>query len=231
MYSLSVMPITLPTMGTLSMGERHPPLRAPTIIILGKKTPMGNRIKERRKALGLTQEQLAKLAGTTKNQLVKLENGDRRFSDHWAERLAPHLNCKPYELFMTPGHDINHLRMVPLVGHISCGNWQEAIEHADGMVPAIARGVNVFALKALGDSMNQLIQDDGYVYVDPDDTDLIDGKIYAIMNGDGETTAKQFKADPARLVPCSNNPEYQEMIIGKARFTVIGRIVGTYSPL
>lgn len=201
------------------------------IMILGKRQPMGNRVKERRKAMGLSQPELAKLVGSTKDQIAKLESGARRLSDHWAERLAPHLGCLPYELFMLPGQDVNHLRMVPLVGHISCGNWQEAVEHADGMVPAVAKGVNVFALKASGDSMDQLIQDDGYVYVDPDDTDLIDGKIYAVMNGDGETTAKRYKANPARLVPCSNNPDYKDIVIGKDGFTVIGRITGTYNPL
>lgn len=206
-------------------------MRKNVIIRLGKNQPMANRIKERRTALGLTQTQLADLAGTTKNQIVKLERGDRRLSDHWAERLAPHLGCRPYELFMPPGDDANQLRMVPLIGEISCGNWREAVEHASGMVPSVAKGSNVFALKASGDSMDKLIQDDGYVYVDPDDTDLIDGKIYAVMNGDGETTVKQYKANPARLVPCSNNAAHNEIIIGKGRFEVIGRVVGTYNPL
>ena len=205
-------------------------MRKPTIIMLSKTSGMGNRVKERRKLAGLTQTQLAQLAGTSKNQITKLESGARRLSDHWAERLAPFLNCQPYELFMAPGQD-NNLRFVPLVGHIACGNWREAVEHADGMVPSVAPGVNVFALKALGDSMNELIQDDGYIYVDPDDRDLIDGKIYAVMNGEGETTAKRYRASPARLVPCSTNPAHGEIVIGGGNFTVVGRVVGTYSPL
>lgn len=206
-------------------------MRKPALIVLGKNMPMGNRIKERRKAVGLTQPELAALANTTKNQIVKLESGARRLSDHWAERLAPHLKCKPYELFMAPGHDTDNLRFVPLIGHISCGDWKEAVEHADGMVPSIAKGANVFALKASGDSMDQLIPDEGYVYVDPDDRDLIDGKVYAVINGDGDTTAKRYKANPARLVPCSNNPKYKEIVISDGNFNVIGRIVGTYSDL
>lgn len=221
----------LPIMGTMSTRKRCPQLRKPTIIYLSKNERMGNRVKERRKAMGLTQPELARLVGTTKNQITKLESGDRRLSDHWAERLAPFLGCQPYELFMSPGSDANDLRFVPLVGHIACGNWREAVEHADGMVPSVAPGVNVFALKASGDSMNELIQDDGYVYVDPDDRDLIDGKIYAVMNSEGETTAKRYRASPARLVPCSTNPEHGEIIIGGGNFTVVGRVVGTYSPL
>ena len=81
---------------------------------------MGNRVKALRKEAGLTQTELAALAGTTKNQLVKLEAGNRRLSDHWAQRLAPHLNVQPYELFMPDQSDIDAMRMVPLVGSISC---------------------------------------------------------------------------------------------------------------
>lgn len=208
----------------------RPALRKPPMLLVDKLSDMGNRIKELRVARGLTQPQLAKLAGTTKNQLAKLEGGDRRLSDHWAQRLAPSLEVQPYELFMREGENVP-VRFVPLVGHISCGDWKEAINEADGSVPAVAGGVNVFALRAQGDSMDRLISPSGYVYVDPDDRELTDGKVYAVMNGSGETTAKQYRAQPARLVPCSNNPDYCETVIGSDQFTVVGRVVGTYSPL
>lgn len=220
----------LPNMGTKSTQKGCPPLRTQRIIVVGNNGEMGNRIKELRKALKLTQPELAKLVGTTKNQLIKLESGDRRLSDHWAARLAPHLGVQPYELFMSQA-PTGILRQVPIIGHIACGDWQEAIEHAEGSVPAVAGGPNVFALRAQGDSMNQLINDGGYLYVDPDDTDLIDGKIYVVMNGDNETTAKKFHSSPARLVPCSDNPVHHEISLGKDKYTVIGRVIGTYNAL
>lgn len=199
------------------------------LLILDSLGDMKNRIKELRESAGFTQTALAELAGTTKNQLVKLESGARRLSDHWAQRLAPHLGVHPYELFM-PDNSVTPLRFVPLVGTISCGNWQEAVEQASGQVPAVDGGSRVFALRAQGDSMNSLIADQGYVYVDPDDRDLLDGKIYVVMNGSGETTAKKFRANPARLVPCSDNPEHKEVVLGGEPFTVIGRVVGSFSP-
>ena len=192
---------------------------------------MGNRVAELRKARGLSQIALAKLVGTTKNQLGKLERSERRLSDYWAQRLAPHLGVQAYELFMPDNTAIDQLRFVPLVGAIACGDWREAVEHSDGVVPAVSGGPSVFALKTEGDSMDQLIQPGGYVYVDPDERDLIDGKVYAVMNGSNQTTAKRFRANPARLVPCSNNPVYTPIIVGGEPFSVIGRIVGTYSPL
>lgn len=191
---------------------------------------MGNRIKELRIAAGLTQPKLAELAETTKNQLQKLEKGERRLSDHWAQRIAAHLGVQPFELFMTEGARVP-VRFVPLIGSIQCGDWVEAVQTPEGQVPAINGGVNVFALRAQGDSMNRLITPEGYVYVDPDDRDMIDGKVYVVMNGDGEATAKMYRANPARLSPCSDNPVYQDAMLGGHPFTVIGRVVGTYSPL
>lgn len=217
-------------MGTNVNTQKRPSLPMQDLHELSKNGHMKNRIKDLRVARGLTQAELAELAGTTKNQLVKLEGGSRRLSDHWAQRLAPHLGVSPYELFMPA--DATPLRLVPIIGNISCGNWQEAIENAEGMVAASANGGrNLFALKAAGTSMDMLINDGGYVYVDPDDRDLIDGKVYAVMNGNNETTAKRYKANPARLVPCSSDQAHKEIIVGENPFTVIGRIVGTFSPL
>lgn len=204
-------------------------MRKQEVIVLGSLGDMKNRIKELRVAAGLTQPKLARLAGTTKNQLAKLESGDRRLSDHWAQRLAPHLGVNPYELFM-PASSIIPLRFVPVVGHIASGRWQEAIENAEGHVPAVSGGNNVFALKARGDSMDMLIEPQGYVYVDPDDRELIDGCIYVVVGGDGEATARTFHASPARLAPCSANPALEEIVVGSGHFSVIGRVIGSYSP-
>ena len=200
------------------------------IVIVGNSAGMANRIKELRNAAKLTQPRLAELAGTTKNQITKLENGDRRLSDHWAQRLAPHLSVQPYELFMPEGVQ-EPLRFVPLIGTITCGNWQEAVLNPQGNVPAMTGGVNVFALRTSGNSMDKLIVPGGYIYVDPDDRELVDGKSYAVMNGDGETTAKVYRSQPARLIPCSTDPSYRETVIGSDQFVVVGRIVGTYSPM
>jgi phage repressor protein C with HTH and peptisase S24 domain/DNA-binding XRE family transcriptional regulator len=53
------------------------------------------RLRER---AGLSLEGLAKAAGTTRQQLFKLEKGDRKLTKEWAERLAPHLNASWIEV-------------------------------------------------------------------------------------------------------------------------------------
>lgn len=191
---------------------------------------MKNRIRELRDAKGLTADQLAKAAGTTKSQLGKLERGERRLSDHWAGRLAPHLGVQPYELLMPAGVTIK-VHYVPVIGQVSCGAWLEAIEDTSEYVPTTYDSENAFALRPVGDSMDKIIREGGFIVVDPDRLDLIDGKFYVVMNEAGETTAKQFRTGPARLVPCSSNPVHEDISVGRDRFTVIGQIVRREEPM
>jgi repressor LexA len=199
--------------------------------ILGRSAAMSkNRIQQIRKSAGLNADELAKLVGTTTSQLGKLERGERRLSDHWAERIAKHLGVQPYELMM-PASTPPSLRFVPVIGSLSCGNWQEAIQTADEHIPTFYGGPNSFALRPTGDSMNRILKGAGYVVIDPDDTDLIDRRFYVVMNEDGEATAKQYRGNPARLEPASDNPEHRAIVVGRHRFTVVGRIVEASGPV
>ena len=172
----------------------------------------------------MSQEALATSANTSAQQIDRLEKGQRKLSLEWIERLAPALGVEPLEIIYE-GIKSNDARRVPLVGAISCGDWAEAVGSAEETVVTFAGGPKSFALRPAGDSMNKLVDEDGYVVVDPEQIELIDGKCYAVMNGDGETTAKRFKASPARLVPCSTNPSHREIMVGQSQFLVIGRIV------
>ncbi|KAA5604243.1 helix-turn-helix transcriptional regulator [Roseospira marina] len=59
---------------------------------------MENRIREWRKARGLTLKQLAERAGTSNQQISHLEKGRRRLSLEWMQRLAEALDCLPSDL-------------------------------------------------------------------------------------------------------------------------------------
>lgn len=54
---------------------------------------MRNRLKELRKAKGLTLEALAQRVGSSNQHVSHLENGKRRLSVDWMERLATALEC------------------------------------------------------------------------------------------------------------------------------------------
>jgi transcriptional regulator with XRE-family HTH domain len=60
--------------------------------------PPPNPLRELRRARGLTLQAVADLAGTTKGQIERLENGTRRLTPDWAKRLAPLYQVTPLEL-------------------------------------------------------------------------------------------------------------------------------------
>lgn len=59
---------------------------------------MENRIKELRRARGLTLQKLAEKADTTNQQISRLERGERRLTTDWMERLGHALDCDPAAL-------------------------------------------------------------------------------------------------------------------------------------
>ena len=59
---------------------------------------MINSIRALRKQNGLSQQELAKRIGTTGQQVGNLENGRRKLTQDWMERLAAGLGCGPADL-------------------------------------------------------------------------------------------------------------------------------------
>lgn len=191
-----------------------------------------NRVRALRMEREWSLAELAERANTTASQILKLEKSQRRLDFEWVTRLAGAFEISERELIGEEGGGA--VVQVPLVGDIAAGNWREAVAHPAEMVfaPASAvNGPNVFALRPRGDSMNLIVSDEGYVLIDPDDTDLRDGKVYAVMNAEGETTLKRYRADPSRLEPCSTNPEHTSITLGREPFTVVGRATSAFHDL
>jgi len=124
------------------------------------------------------------------------------------------------------GQPAEPLGSIPIIGQVAAGNWRQAVQRPIASMPKPDPSVppQAFALRVTGDSMDKLVEDGGTVIVDPQDKDLFPGRYYVIINGDGETTFKQFKSDPARLVPCSWNPDHHEIPIG-SQFEIVGRVI------
>lgn len=59
---------------------------------------MGERVERMRRSRGLNQSQLAERAGTTAQQISRLERGERKLTMEWVVRLAAALECEPAEL-------------------------------------------------------------------------------------------------------------------------------------
>lgn len=183
-----------------------------------------SRVYALRRERGWSLAELAERAGTTASQIMKLEKSQRRLDFNWVKRLAAAFEITEQELIgRLPSAPLNPF-MIPVIGEIAAGNWREAIQHNEGLVFPPVEGLSqeAFALLTRGDSMDKIIPDGGYVVIDPAEAELRDGRVYAVMNSEGETTIKRFRADPARLEPCSNNPAHQTISLGREPFTVIG---------
>ena len=172
------------------------------------------RMKERK----LNQTQMAKvLRLPAQSAFSNLIKGRRALKAHEKAELDSYLGLD----------EESSVVQVPIIGLTNAGNWREAIEMPLGYTPEL-RGVvgrRAFAVEVRGDSMDLLIEDGGYVVIDPDRTTLYDGSIYLIANSDEETTLKRYHSNPARFCPMSSNPEHLDMMVGEMVFRVIGKAV------
>lgn len=62
-----------------------------------------NGIAAQRRKKGLNQSELARRVGTTRQQMGRLERGDRKLTREWAEKIAPALGCEAYDLLFPQG--------------------------------------------------------------------------------------------------------------------------------
>lgn len=74
---------------------------------------MANRIKELREEIGLTQDQVAAAAGTTFQQIARLETGQRRLTDDWMRRIAPVLGVAPSALLSDESPNVVQIAQEP----------------------------------------------------------------------------------------------------------------------
>lgn len=193
---------------------------------------MGERIRQKRKELKLTQQALAEKAGVNRVTVTGWEKDDYQPNGANLQALSDALNCDPLWLVSGKGEPstappikpkLFNVKEVPLISWVQAGAWtatdpgmtrDQAIEwlYTTALVSDKA-----FALRVRGDSMTNpsgapSIPEGSIVIVEPeiDDVATINGKIVvAHIDGGSEATLKKFVEDwPNRyLVPL--NPNYK----------------------
>ena len=210
---------------------------------------IGNRIRERRRDLGMTQTELAKKVGLkTKGAISRIENDTRDLTQTQIVDFAKALNSTPSYLIgwdktdldtiinRHPDlHPIRKIRSVPILGTIACGTpiWaEENFEGYVGIDPAHMDGE--FALICKGDSMVDAEIHDGDIVLMKKVSDVEDGQIAAVLI-EGETTLKRVykKENLLVLQPCNRN--YSPIIysydeVEDNGIQIIGECVGVYHP-
>ena len=189
---------------------------------------IGSRIKSAREAKQMTQEELGRACGTTKQTIFKYENGiitniplDR------LETIASVLDTSPANLMgweSNAGSILEELPsnmlpfresyQAPILGSIPAGYPALAIEEIEGYASIPYADVeNYFFLRVQGDSMiNAGIRNDDLVLIRKQSC-AEDGQIVAArVNGD-EATLKRYKRQGDTVLLLPENPAYELRII------------------
>jgi repressor LexA len=157
----------------------------------------------------MRQSDLAAHLGLDQPKVSKILRGERQIKAAEMDKIRALLMPAP-----TAAEPL--LGAIPIIGQVAAGNWKQAVEHPIASLPKPDPSIPAGAFA----------EDGGTVIVDPNDRALYPGRFYVVLNADGETTFKRFRADPARLVPCSSNPAHREIDIGGGdTFEVVGRVI------
>lgn len=203
-----------------------------------------------RKDKGLTQVELAEMAGTTQSTVNKLEKGQRTLNKKWAEKFAPILGVSPQELLFDASGSIIPVQQIRVEGVSHAGRFEDISlidddEYSREVLAAPKDDrfphAHQYALKVSGDSMNLRYPDGGYVVCAAwQDTglELKDGHAIHVERirfaSERETTIKIYREidDKRWLYPDSTNKNHQPFEInGDPDIEIIikGIILATYA--
>ncbi len=197
-------------------------------------------LRARRKALGLTLEELADRIGTSKQTIHRYENGQiSNIPPEKVEALATALETTPAALMGWQGDAESYreisTKKLPLLGRIACGApIYAASEYGSFCTPGADIEAD-FCLAASGDSMiGARIFDGDIVFIRAQDT-VENGEIAAVVIED-EATLKRvyFYPEKNKLILSPENPKYEPLVfIGEELNSVkiLGKAVAYQSRL
>lgn len=189
----------------------------------------GNRVKQKRLDLQLTQEELAKAAGyTSRSSINKIELGQVDLPQSKIIAIAEALHTSPAYLVGWSSEGDNSSKAViftfdnirpiatkkiPMLGEIACGKPSYAAEDRESYIK-VGTDINAdFCLTARGDSMiGARIYDGDIVFCRSQDA-VNNGEIAVVLIGE-EATLKRvyFYPEKEKLVLQAENPQYEPFV-------------------
>ncbi len=206
------------------------------------------RLKELRKELSMTQEEISQKLGITRGAYANIENGRREPDLNTLNTLAIIYNTSvDYLIGRTdattsstaavvttiPGAFIPQFKKIPLVGNIACGQPIFAEENIEGYVDCEANVHASFALRCKGDSMiNARINDGDLVFIH-EQPSVETGEIAAVLIGE-EATLKRVYINPDNITLLAENPRYAPLVYANENMNsikILGKAVAFLSYL
>jgi len=191
---------------------------------------LGKKLKDRRLKLGLTLDEVGKMVGVSKSTVMKWETGyvENMRRDKIA-LLAKALKVSPLwvmgieELDYSPANE--NITLLPIVGHISCGNGVLAYEDIEGYEPPKewVAGGEFFYLRAKGDSMTGARIQEGDLLLIRKQPEVENGEIAAVLVEE-EAVLKKVYMNNGQLVLQAENPRYPPVFAPPADVCIIGKL-------
>jgi repressor LexA len=201
-----------------------------------------SKLKELRKSLGMTLDDLAERVGTSKQTIHRYENGIiTNVPPEKVESLAVALGTTPQELMgweeeiAVPCKNVMpvSVKQLPVLGDIACGMPIYAEERHESFVTVADQLDADFCLKAHGDSMTGARIFDGDVVFIRSQATVENGEIAAVIIND-EATLKRvyYYPNEGKLVLSPENPRYAPLVyIGREleAVKIIGKAIAFQS--
>lgn len=181
---------------------------------------VGDRIREKRESLGMSQEELAKKLGyKSRSSINKIETDARNLTQSKIKSIADALQTTPSFImgWEEPKNEVPKyfnpmpdMHKIPRVGRIACGEPITAEENIEDYDEAPAGWRADFSLLCVGDSMAPKIVDGDIVAI-RSQQQVNNGEIAAVRIGDEATLKMVFlHQDYIELRPV--NPAYPSII-------------------
>lgn len=196
---------------------------------------IGERIKEARKAAGLTQVELAKKTELSRSYIGDIEKDRYNPSVSTLQLIAKATNA-PLEALLPstkPPKPAGRGVRIPVLGRVVAGIPIEAVEEIldyEEITPELAASGDFFALKIRGHSMEpRMMEGDVVIVRRQDDVDSGDVAI-VLVNGD-EATVKRVKKQPEGITLIATNTSvyephfYSNKEIAELPVRILGRVV------
>ena len=199
---------------------------------------VGQRIKNRRKELGMSADKLAELINKNRATIYRYEKNEiENMPYDVIEPLAKILNVSPAYLMgwedRANSLDSLPVKQIPVVSQISAGlpiySEENLIDYTYIATKNLSADKELFGLKVSGDSMDKEFKDGEVVIVEKDSV-VENGQIGVVqINGYNATVKRvRYNDDQLILLPESNNNEHLPQVYNDTDdVKIIGRVVAS----
>lgn len=170
---------------------------------------IGKKIREARKSRGLTQQELERRSGVSRNFISQVENDRKGISMARLQKLAEALGMPLWQLMGDDDH-----RLIPVINIAACGMWEDLTDLdypagvADRYELSGSRDPNAFYVVASGDSMiGGDIREGDLLLVEPN-KEVRNGDIVLAKDPELGVTVKKFYMKNGNVVLVSLNDRY-----------------------